>query len=61
MSLRIWVRCRARCPSRLSDEQDDIKLALDALKLDPVDPDVDHPLVVLYQALHLAVMTGWPI
>ena len=37
-----------------SDEHADIKLAVDALGLDPADPDVDHPLVDLYRALLLS-------
>ena len=40
------------------DERDDIKLSVDALKLDPADPDVDHPLVDLYRALHLSARTN---
>ncbi len=51
MSLRIWVCCKASCPSRLSDERDDIKLALDALKLDPADPDAEANIDIYYQLL----------
>ncbi len=40
------------------DERGDIKLALDALKLDPADPDVDHPLIDLYRALLLSARTS---
>ena len=40
------------------DERDDIKLALDTLELDPADPDLDHPLVDLYRALHLSARTN---
>jgi hypothetical protein len=37
------------------DERDDISLALQVLSLNPAAPDIDHPLVDLYKALHLSV------
>ncbi len=36
------------------DEREDVALALGVLKLDAGDPDIDHPLVELYRALHFS-------
>jgi hypothetical protein len=40
------------------DERDDIALALQALSLDPAEPEVDHPLVELYRALHFSARSN---
>ncbi len=40
------------------DECCDIKLALDVLKLDPADPNVDHPLADVYRVLDIGAKTN---